>query len=408
MLLFVEIVIGERLTKLGIFKRIFLIVLDSVGIGEAPDAVSYGDVGADTVGNIAKRVGRLNLPTLASLGFGHLKSVDGIEQVENPLGYFGKMIEASVGKDTMTGHWELAGLHVSQPFKTFPKGFPEELLNELSRRTGRDIIGNVAASGTVIIEELGEQHMKSGAMIVYTSADSVLQIAAHESVIPLEELYSICEIARELTMDERFLVGRVIARPFIGEQGAFQRTANRHDYALKPFGRTVMNALSEAGLDVIALGKINDIFDGSGVTEAIRTKDNEDGMDKITEMVNKSFSGLCFINLVDFDANYGHRRDPAGYAKALECFDHRLTKFLPELKEDDLLIMTADHGNDPTFTGTDHTREMVPLIVYHRQVKVGGPIATRQTFADVGATIAENFSVQLDTAGTSFLLEISE
>src|SRR5690625_1306175 len=298
------------------------------------------------------------------------------------------------------------GLHVTKPFQTFPNGFPENLITELSEKTGRKIIGNKPASGTVIIDELEEEHMKTGALIIYTSADSVLQIAAHEEVIPLEELYHFCSIARELTLDEQFLVGRVIARPFIGQPGNFTRTANRHDYALKPFSRTVMNELKDAQFDVIALGKIDDIFDGSGVTKAIRTKDNDDGMKKLMETMDESFTGLCFLNLVDFDANYGHRRDPKGYGQALETFDKQLGDVLPKLQSDDLLIITADHGNDPTHHGTDHTREMVPLLIHHKGIEVGKELPIRNTFADVGATISDNFKIKLHEHGTSFLQKI--
>lgn len=388
------------------FKRIFLVVLDSVGIGEAPDAAHYNDEGADTLGNIAKHMNGIHLPNLASLGLAHLKQVKGIKPVTSPLGKYTKMIEASVGKDTMTGHWEMMGLHITQPFQTFPNGFPDELLNELSKRTGRKIIGNKPASGTEIIQELGAKHMETGAMIVYTSADSVLQIAAHEDVIPLNELYHICEVARELTLSDDYLLGRIIARPFIGQPGHFTRTANRHDYALSPFGRTVMDNLKEANYDVISLGKIADIFNNVGITESIRTVDNNDGMVKLQETFEREFHGLCFLNLVDFDAVYGHRRNPDGYGEALEHFDKQLANILPLVKEDDLLILTADHGNDPTHHGTDHTREVVPLIVYHPNIEIGGSIPVRQTFADVGATIADNFNVNLPAHGASFLKDI--
>src|SRR5699024_8166244 len=295
---------------------------------------------------------------------------------------------------------------IKQPFRTFPDGFPSELINELERKTGRKIIGNKPASGTVIIEELGEEHIQTGALIVYTSADSVLQIAAHEDIVPIEEQYRICEIARELTLDEKYMVGRVIARPFVGKPGAFKRTSNRHDYALKPFGRTVMNELKDSNYDVIALGKISDIYDGEGVTEAIRTDDNEDGMTKLITSMDKVFKGLNFLNLVDFDAKYGHRRDPKGYGTALESFDAKLPEVLSRLKDDDLLIITADHGNDPIHHGTDHTREYVPLLIYHTQMKGGQELPIRQTFADVGATIAENFQIKMPDYGMSFLQDI--
>lgn len=388
------------------FKRIFLIVLDSVGIGEAPDAEKFNDKGADTLGHIAEFMGGLDMPNMGKLGLSNIREIKGIEKAAPPLAYVTKMQEASNGKDTMTGHWEIMGLHIQEPFQTFPNGFPAELIQALEDKTGRKVIGNKPASGTAIIEELGEEHMDTGAMIVYTSADSVLQIAAHEEIIPLKELYQICEIARELTLDEKFLVGRVIARPFIGHPGAFQRTSNRRDYALKPYGRTVMNELKDHHFDVIALGKIYDIYDGEGVTEAVKTVDNDDGMTKIIETMEKNFTGLSFLNLVDFDAKYGHRRDPEGYGKALEAFDRRLAEVLERLRQDDLLIITADHGNDPVHHGTDHTREYVPLIVYHKNIAEGKVIPMRETFADVGATIAENFQVPAPKHGTSFLDEI--
>ena len=388
------------------FKRIFLIVLDSVGIGQAPDAAKYDDIGADTLGNIAEHVKGLSLPHLEKLGLGNIKEIEGVKAETNPQGYYTKMMEASTGKDTMTGHWELMGLHIEQPFQTFPNGFPDELIDMLRTKTGRDIIGNKPASGTAIIEELGKEHLETGSLIVYTSADSVLQIAAHEEVVPLDELYSICKIARELTMDEKYLVGRVIARPFIGEVGAFTRTSNRHDYALKPFGTTVMDELKNADYDVISLGKIVDIFDGEGITDSLRTISNEDGMKKLLDTLERPFQGLCFLNLVDFDALYGHRRNPTGYAKALEEFDSQLQEVLTLLKSDDLLVITADHGNDPTHHGTDHTREYVPLLVYYKNLKNGLELPIRQTFADVGATIAENFSITPPPNGTSFLEQI--
>lgn len=398
----------ERMDHMSTFNRIFLVVLDSVGIGQAPDAEKYNDVGADTLGNIAKYMQGIHLPHLEKLGLGNVKEAEGLLKINNPQAYYTKMEEASVGKDTMTGHWELMGLRIEQPFQTFPNGFPEELINELKEKTGRNIIGNKPASGTAIIDELGKEHLETGALIVYTSADSVLQIAAHEEVVPLDELYQICKIARELTLDEKYLVGRIIARPFIGEIGAFTRTANRHDYALKPFGRTVMDELKDEKYDVIALGKISDIFDGEGITESIRTVSNDDGMIKLIETIQKPFTGLCFLNLVDFDAKYGHRRDPKGYGEALETFDVQLEEVLQALKSDDLLIITADHGNDPTHPGTDHTREYVPLLAYHQQTRVGTALPIRKTFADVGATIADNFHIKQPDYGESFLQLIKE
>ncbi|OZU90049.1 phosphopentomutase [Virgibacillus indicus] len=388
------------------FKRVFLIVMDSVGIGEAPDADKFNDQGADTLGHIAEHMNGLHMPNMAKLGLSNIRQIKGIEKAQKPAGHFTKMQEASNGKDTMTGHWEIMGLNIQQPFRTFPDGFPEELINELEEKTGRKIIGNKPASGTEILIELGEEHLDSGALIVYTSADSVLQIAAHEEIVPLEELYQICEIARELTLDEKYTVGRIIARPFVGNPGAFQRTSNRHDYALKPFGRTVMNELKDANYDVIALGKISDIYDGEGVTEAIRTTDNEDGMTKLIESFKKDFTGISFLNLVDFDAKFGHRRDPEGYGKALEAFDARLPEVFKELKQGDLLIITADHGNDPVHHGTDHTREFVPLIIFHNDITNAKELPIRETFADIGATISENFNVSMPEYGKSFLNEI--
>jgi phosphopentomutase len=388
------------------YKRIFLIVMDSVGIGEAPDAEKFDDKGADTLGHIAEKMGGLNMPNMGMLGLSNIREIKGIKKVEKPLAYYTKMKEASSGKDTMTGHWEIMGLHISTPFKVFPDGFPAELISELESRTGRKVIGNKPASGTKIIEELGEEHMKTGALIVYTSADSVLQIAAHEEIIPIEEQYKICKIARELTLDEKYMVGRVIARPFVGEPGSFKRTSNRHDYALKPFDRTVMNELKDSGFDVIAIGKISDIFDGEGVTTSLRTVSNMDGMDKLLQTFDMDFTGLSFLNLVDFDALYGHRRDPEGYGKALEEFDARLPEVFSKMKEEDLLIITADHGNDPVHKGTDHTREYVPLLVYSKQFAEGKELPVRETFADIGATVADNFKVKMPKYGKSFLKDL--
>ncbi|PGY13943.1 phosphopentomutase [Bacillus sp. OV166] len=389
------------------YKRIFIIVMDSVGIGEAPDAEKFGDKGADTFGHIAERMNGLNMPNMGKLGLSNIREVKGIEKAEKPLAYYTKMMEASNGKDTMTGHWEIMGLNIQTPFRVFPEGFPDELLSELEKRTGRKIIGNKPASGTEILVELGEEHMKTGALIVYTSADSVLQIAAHEEIIPIEEQYKICKIARELTLDEKYMVGRVIARPFLGEPGNFKRTSNRHDYALKPFDRTVMSELKDAGFDVIAIGKISDIYDGEGVTQSLRTVSNMDGMDKLVETLDMDFTGISFINLVDFDALYGHRRDPEGYGKALEEYDARLPEVFAKMKDDDLLMITADHGNDPVAPGTDHTREYVPLLVYSKGMNGGKELPIRETFADLGATVAENFNVKLPNFGKSFLNELN-
>ncbi|RXJ03836.1 phosphopentomutase [Anaerobacillus alkaliphilus] len=388
------------------YKRVFLVVMDSVGIGEAPDAEKFGDVGAHTLGHIAEKMNGLHMPHMAKLGLSNIEEIKGIEKVNNPLAHYGKMAEASNGKDTMTGHWEIMGLNIETPFRTFPDGFPPVLIKILEERTGRKIIGNIPASGTEILDMLGQEHVETGALIVYTSADSVLQIAAHEDIVPLEELYKICKVARELTLDEKYMVGRIIARPFIGQEGSWQRTTNRHDYALKPFSRTVMNELQDMGYDSIAIGKISDIFDNEGITKSLRTISNMDGMDKLLETVDMDFTGLSFLNLVDFDALFGHRRDPVGYGKALEEYDARLPEVLEKLKDDDLLIITADHGNDPVHAGTDHTREYVPLLVYEKGIKKAQQLGIRSTFADIGATIADNFNVQAPKYGESFLQEL--
>ncbi|WP_066154546.1 phosphopentomutase [Halalkalibacter krulwichiae] len=380
--------------------------MDSVGIGEAPDAAAFGDEGSHTLKHIAEKMNGLTMPNMAKLGLSHIDEIPGVEKVDKPAAHFGMMQEASSGKDTMTGHWEIMGLKIEEPFQVFPDGFPPELVSELEKQWGRKMIGNKVASGTEILDELGEAHVKTGDLIVYTSADSVLQIAAHEDVVPLEELYDICEKARKLTLDPKYMVGRIIARPFIGENGKWERTPNRHDYALKPFSRTVMNELLDGGFDSIALGKISDIYDGEGISEAIRTVSNDDGMEKLIETIHKPFTGLSFLNLVDFDAKFGHRRDPIGYGQALEQFDRQMAQVIQELGENDLLIITADHGNDPTHPGTDHTRELVPLLVYNKNQKEGKDLGTRQTFADIGATIADNFGVELPKHGKSFLEEL--
>ncbi|TFD92195.1 phosphopentomutase [Jeotgalibacillus sp. R-1-5s-1] len=388
------------------FKRVHLIVMDSVGIGEAPDAADFNDKGAHTLGHIADHMNGLNMPNMGKLGLSNIEEIKGIEKAVSPMAYYTKMQEASVGKDTMTGHWEIMGLNIDKPFKVYPEGFPQELIDQLEEKTGRKVIGNKPASGTAILDELGEEHMKTGALIVYTSADPVLQIAAHEDIIPIEEQYRICEIARELTLDEKYLVGRIIARPFIGEPGSFKRTSNRHDYALKPFERTVMNELKDSGYDVVAIGKISDIYNGEGVTDSLRTNDNMDGMDKFIQTFDRDFTGLSFLNLVDFDALFGHRRDPKGYGEALEAYDQRLTEVFEKMTEDDLLIITADHGNDPVHHGTDHTREYVPLLVYSPKLKEAGQLELRETFADIGATVAENFNVKAPKFGRSFLKDL--
>lgn len=389
------------------FDRIAVIVLDSVGIGELPDAASFGDAGSHTLGHIAREY-EMKLPNLRELGLDRIEQIHNWNPDENrqPKAYYGKMAEVSAGKDTMTGHWELMGLRIDKPFQTFPEGFPEELIQQFEARTGRKVIGNKPASGTVILDEHGEEQMKTGAWIVYTSADSVFQLAAHEEVIPLEELYNACEIARELTMEERFFVGRVIARPYIGQPGSFTRTPNRHDYAVKPPEPTVLNALQDKGYDTIAVGKIHDIFDGEGINQSHPTKSNADGIHTTVELLKTNFKGMLFVNLVDFDSLYGHRRDPIGYGKALEEFDAAIPALLETIGEKDLLIITADHGNDPTHTGTDHTREYVPILAYSPSFPSPSRLDTRATFADLGATIADNFGVAAPPSGTSFLSKL--
>ncbi|TDM10562.1 phosphopentomutase [Macrococcus lamae] len=384
------------------FKRIHLIVMDSVGIGEAPDAADFGDTGSHTLKNTLEGFGE-KLPNLERLGLGNIEDLPGLEAVAEPQAFYTKLSEASVGKDTMTGHWEIMGLNIDQPFNVYPDGFPNELVAEIEKLSGRKVVANKPASGTEIIEEYGRHQMETGDLIVYTSADPVLQIAAHEDIIPLDELYDICEKVRELTKDPKYLIGRIIARPYVGEPGSFKRTSNRHDYALKPFDRTVMNALKDGGLDVIAIGKINDIYDGEGVTEAIRTKDNMDGMDKLLEVVGRDFEGMSFLNLVDFDALYGHRRDKAGYANAIKAFDDRLGELILKLRADDLVIITADHGNDPTAPGTDHTREYVPLLMFSPKITDYHALDGQNTFAAIGATVADNFEVDLPKFGRSYL-----
>lgn len=383
------------------FKRIHLLVMDSVGIGEAPDAKDFNDEGSNTLGHIAEEAG-LSIPNLQSLGLGNIAPIKGVDPVEKTAGYYTKLEEVSVGKDTMTGHWELTGLNIQTPFRVFPDGFPDELIEKIEKHTGRKIVANRPASGTEIIDEYGEHQMKTGDLIVYTSADPVLQIAAHEEVIPLEELYSICEYVRDLTKEEPYMIGRIIARPYLGEPGNFKRTSNRHDYALDPFGHTVLDYLKQDGKDVIAVGKINDIFNGQGITDSIRTESNMDGVDKLIEVMKKDFNGLSFTNLVDFDALFGHRRDVVGYKKALEEFDARIPELMEALEEEDLLIITADHGNDPTQPGTDHTREYVPLLITGPKLKEYKKLP-QGYFADISATIAENFKVKDTGFGESFL-----
>lgn len=389
------------------YKRIFTIVIDSLGAGAMPDAAEYGDAGTDTLGHISESVDSLVIPNLQKLGMANLHPLKQVEAVAKPLAHYGKLREASTGKDTMTGHWEMMGLHITKPFKTFTDtGFPPELIAELEKRTGHKVIGNKAASGTAILDELAEEEIATGHMIVYTSADSVLQICGNEETFGLEELYRCCEIAREITMKDEWKVGRIIARPYVGKKkGEFKRTSNRHDYALKPYGRTALNALKDKGYDVISVGKIADIFDGEGITEANKSKSSVHGMEQTIEIAQRDFTGLCFVNLVDFDALWGHRRNPEGYAQELEKFDVKLGELLPLLREDDLLIITADHGNDPTHTGTDHTREKVPFIAYSPSMKENGQLPESDTFAIIGATIADNFGVDMPegTIGYSVL-----
>jgi len=383
--------------------------MDSVGIGELPDAAAYGDQGSDTVGNIARRV-PLHLPTLRSLGFARVAHLDGprIPSPESriPLGAVGRMAEASAGKDSVTGHWEMMGVVLDRPFPTFPKGFSPEIIAEFARRTGRSVLGNKAASGTVIIDELGPEHMRTGALIVYTSADSVFQIAAHESVVSVAELYRACEIAYELVA-EGLGVGRVIARPFVGSPGHFTRTAHRKDFALPPRGDTLLDRVKAASLPVVAIGKIEDLFAGRGITHAYHTASDDDGMDRVEEQMATVDRGLIFANLVDFDTQFGHRNDVEGYADNLERFDARLARVLPRLRADDLLVVTADHGNDPTTASTDHAREYVPVMAAGARVRAGADLGTRPTFADLGQTLAELFGVERLASGTSFLGEMT-
>lgn len=389
------------------YRRIFAVVLDSLGAGALEDAADYGDAGADTLGHISQSVEDFHIPNLQKMGIANLHPLKQVEPVERPLGYYTTLKETSHAKDTMAGHWEMMGLNTVTPFKTFTEhGFPQELLDELTRRTGHKCIGNKSASGTAILEELAEEEIATGNMIVYTSADSVLQICGNEENFGLEELYRCCAIARELTMKDEWKVGRVIARPYVGKKkGEFKRTSNRHDYALKPFGKTALDVLKEAGLDVISVGKIYDIFDGEGLTQSNKSKSSVHGMEQTIELAKQDFEGFCFTNLVDFDALWGHRRDPLGYAAEIERFDEKLGELLPLLREDDLLMLTADHGNDPTHTGTDHTRERVPFLVYSPSMQGCGLLPEQETFGVIGATIVDNFGLEMPegTIGTSLL-----
>jgi len=384
-----------------VINRVVILVMDSVGIGALPDADKFGDLGANTLGNISKESGGIDLPNLVKLGLGNIDNIEGVDRITNPIGSYGRSKEISNGKDTTTGHWEISGLYLKKPFKTYPNGFPEHVISKFEKLTGKGVLGNKPASGTVIIEELGKEHIDTGKPIVYTSADSVFQIAAHEEVISLGELYKMCEIAREILQGED-QVARVIARPFVGEPGNFMRTSNRRDYSLDPFGKTILDIASESGYDVLAVGKIEDIFNSRGITKSVHTKDNMDGVDKTIEFLNTNTRGIIFTNLVDFDSKYGHRRDVKGYKKALEELDLRIPEILDNLKENDMLIITADHGNDPTYKGTDHTREYVPILIYGKHIKSGVNIGTRETFADIAATVSDILKIEKTKVGKSF------
>lgn len=390
------------------YKRVFLIVLDSLGIGDAHDAAQFDDVGANTLGHICEKIGGLDVPCLEGMGLGNIGQFQGIHALKNQLAYTARLEEVSNGKDTMTGHWEMMGLHITKPFKTFTEtGFPKEFIDLFEEKTGRKCVGNYAESGTKILDDWGEHQIKTGDWIVYTSADSVFQIAANEEIIPLEELYKACEIAREIAMDDRWKVGRIIARPFVGKKkGEFVRTANRHDLALKPFGKTVLDSLKENQIEVIGIGKIPDIFVDQGITRKVKTVSNHDGMEKTIEIAKEDFRGLAFLNLVDFDAVYGHRRNPEGYGQAIVEFDHQLEELLYCLNSDDLLMITADHGNDPTYKGTDHTRENVPLIIYSKSLQMPKHLGLLKSYAVIGATIADNFDVENPGIGSSILNQI--
>lgn len=386
------------------FTRAIVIVMDSVGIGELPDAHAYGDEGSNTLGNIARQV-PLKIPTLASCGLSRVVDLPAVPIADRPRGAFGRMAQRSAGKDSVTGHWELMGIVIERPFPTFPEAFPADLIRAFEQRIGRPTLGNVVASGTVVIDQLGPEHMRTGAPIVYTSADSVFQIAAHEDIVPIAQLHRFCEIAYELTVEGMGL-GRVIARPFVGQLGGFTRTMNRHDYAMPPRGDTLLDRLTAAGVPVTAIGKINDLFAGRGISESHPTRSDDDGMAKIEAQMQQQDRGLIFANLVDFDTVYGHRNDVAGYAANLERFDTRLAAVLPRLRPDDILIVTADHGNDPSTPSTDHSREYVPLLVMGAHVKPGIELGTRSTFADLAQTLADGFAVPPVAHGTSFLPQL--
>lgn len=386
-------------------SRVIWMIIDSVGIGALPDSEKFGDVNVNTLGNIVKNYKDIKLPNMLKLGLGNIDGIDSLEGVKSPIGAFGRASEVSKGKDTTTGHWEMTGVLVETPFKTYENGFPKEIIDEFERKTNRKVIGNKPASGTAILDELGEQQMKTGEVIVYTSADSVFQIAAHEEIIPLDELYKMCEIAREIMMGDN-AVARIIARPFVGQPGAFERTSNRRDYSLSPFEDTVLDNIKNSNLDVIGVGKIEDIFNKQGITEAIHTKDNMDGVDQTINYMKKENNGLIFTNLVDFDSKYGHRRDVKGYKEALEEFDARIPEILENMEDDDILIINSDHGNDPTYKGTDHTREYIPILICGKNVKSGLNLGTRSSFADIGATVADLLNVKMPKHGNSFKNDI--
>lgn len=389
-------------------NRVIWMVIDSVGIGQLPDSKKFGDEGVNTLGNIVKSFTDIKIPNLKKLGIGNINEVDFMESEENPIAAFGKCSEVSQGKDTTTGHWEMTGVLVETPFKTFENGFPKDIIDEFEKRTGRKVVGNKPSSGTTILDEYGEHQMETGDVIVYTSADSVFQIAAHEEIIPLDELYKMCKIAREIMMGEN-AVARIIARPYIGKKkGDFSRTSNRRDYSLNPFEPTVLDNIKQSGLDVIGVGKIEDIFNGQGITEAIHTKDNMDGVDETINYIKKDNKGLIFTNLVDFDSKYGHRRDTKGYKEALEEFDARIPEIIEAMNDNDVLIINADHGNDPTYKGTDHTREYIPLLVYGKNIKQGVNLGIRNSFADIGATVTDILNVEMPKNGISFKDEMSK
>ena len=386
-------------------SRVIWMVIDSVGIGALPDSQKFGDVNVDTLGNIVRACKSIKIPNMIKLGLANIEGVDSLENIESPIGCYGRCSEVSKGKDTTTGHWEMTGVLVETPFKTFENGFPKDIIEEFERRSNRKVIGNKPASGTAILDELGEQHMNTGEVIVYTSADSVFQIAAHEEIVSLDELYKMCEIAREIMMGDN-AVARIIARPFIGKPGAFERTYNRRDYSLSPFEDTVLDNIKNSNLDVIGVGKIEDIFNQQGITEAIHTHDNMDGVNQTINYMKKETKGLIFTNLVDFDSKYGHRRDVEGYKNALEEFDARIPEILENMNDDDVLIINSDHGNDPTYKGTDHTREYIPVLVYGKNLKSGLNLGTRNSFADIGATVADILNVEMPKHGQSFKNEI--